>query len=73
MYSKFIEKAKRFVDGRFLIGMGIGIIIACILLIPASKGEPSAMDIETRARAMGMVYEDEIKAISNNDESGENN
>lgn len=51
--------------------MGIGIIVACILLNPFFQRKPSAMEIETRARAMGMVYEEEIKAISNSGEGGE--
>ena len=55
------------------MGMGLGILIACILWIPFSKKGPSAMEIEARARAMGMVYEDEIKAISRSDKGGENN
>ena len=48
--------------------MGIGIIISCILLASFSKKELSPMEIEIRARAMGMVYEDEIKAMPGNGE-----
>ena len=48
-------------------------ILTCILLAPFAKSEPSAMDIEARARAMGMVYEDEIKAIAHKGEGDEKN
>ncbi|HHY81534.1 MAG TPA: hypothetical protein GX505_02515 [Clostridiales bacterium] len=64
---------KKIIDGRFLMGLGAGIIIACILMLPFMKREPSAMEIETRARAMGMVYEDEIRAIPKSNEGGEIN
>jgi hypothetical protein len=35
------------------------------LLLPTNKKKPSPMEIETMARQMGMVYEDEIRAIPN--------
>lgn len=60
-------------DGRLLIGIGAGLIIASVCMTSFPKRELSAIEIETRARAMGMIYEDEIKAIPKSTEGGENN
>lgn len=56
---------KRVLKAEIVLGIGIGIVIACILLLPTNKKKPSPMEIETMARQMGMVYEDEIRAIPN--------
>ena len=53
-------------DGRFLIGVGIGLLLACVLLRPYSRKELSMAEIEARARSMGMVYEEEIRALPGN-------
>lgn len=62
--------SRKTIDGRFILGIGLGIILACILLSPFYGKKLSAMEIEARARSMGMVYEDEIRAISGNTEGG---
>jgi len=62
---------KSLLDGRLLVGLGVGIIIATILLSAAPKKGLSPMEIEVRARAMGMVYEDEIRAIPGSSQEGE--
>ena len=65
-------KPGKVVDGRFLMGLGIGILLACLLLRPYLGKEPSATEIEARARSMGMVYEDEIRAISDKEGNKDN-
>ncbi|HZK34593.1 MAG TPA: hypothetical protein VFD33_04715 [Bacillota bacterium] len=59
------------ISGQLILGIGIGLVIASILLLPFKSKKPSPMEIEGMAREMGMVYEDEIKAISDV-EKGEN-
>lgn len=44
-------------------------ILASTLMIPFYHRAPSAIEIEERARSMGMIYEDEVRALSNNGES----
>jgi hypothetical protein len=53
-------------DGRFIMGIGIGILFTLLFINSFSAPDLSPLEIETRARAMGMIYEDEIKAISDN-------
>jgi len=64
---------KKLKDGRFFIGLGIGLIIGVILMMSIPEKELSPMEIEMRARAMGMVYEDEIKALTKSQEGEESN
>jgi hypothetical protein len=53
-------------DGRFIMGIGIGILFTLLFINSFSAPDLSPLEIETRARAMGMIYKDEIKAISDN-------
>jgi len=39
-------------------------VLACILILPFSGRKPSPKEIESMARDMGMIYEDEVRAIS---------
>ena len=48
------------------MGIGIGILFTLLFLNSFSSSDLSPLEIETRARAMGMIYKDEIKAISDN-------
>lgn len=48
----------------------MGLVIACLVLLPFYQKKISNLEIENKARAMGMVYPDEIKAI---DKGGNNN
>lgn len=52
------------------MGIGIGMIIVCILIFPFHQKKLSPGDIESRARGMGMIYADEIKAIGNSEKGG---
>lgn len=54
-----------------MLGLGAGIIIATILMSAVPKKQLSPMEIEVRARAMGMIYEDEIRAIPGSSQEGE--
>ncbi|RBP46745.1 hypothetical protein [Garciella nitratireducens] len=54
-----------------ILGMGVGIVLTCVLLFPFYKKEPSPAEIEKKARNMGMIYEDEIRGFPQN-EKGEN-
>lgn len=45
------------------MGIGIGIFITCLLLLPFYSKGLSPAEIEIRARDMGMIYTDEIRAI----------
>ena len=64
---------KKLKDGRFFIGLGIGLIIGVILMMSIPEKELAPREIEMRARAMGMVYEDEIKALTKSQEGEESN
>jgi hypothetical protein len=44
-------------------------VLASILMMPFYHRAPSAIEIEERARSMGMVYEDEVRALSNSKDS----
>lgn len=47
----------------FLLGLGIGLIAASLILAPNSfKKNMSKTDIEKAARSMGMIYKNEIKS-----------
>lgn len=42
----------------------MGIIISCIIIFPFYQKKASPAEIEMQARKMGMIYIDDIKAIS---------
>lgn len=53
------------------MGIGIGIVITCILFFPFYQREPSLGEIEAKARDMGMIYKDEVKAILEDQEGAD--
>lgn len=53
------------------MGIGIGMVITCIILFPFYQREPSSGEIEAKARDMGMIYEDEARAIPQNQEGAD--
>jgi len=61
---------RKAVDGRILLGIGIGMVLTCILLRPLLGRKPSAAEIEARARSMGMIYEEEVRALPEEDGEG---
>lgn len=50
----------------FIIGVGVGILICTIMLHLFAKPNVSSYYIEKKAREMGMMYPDEIKAYFDN-------
>lgn len=42
----------------------MGLVIACLLLLPFYQKDYTKLELEKKARAMGMVYPDEIKAFN---------
>lgn len=56
-------------DTRFLTGLGVGIVITALLLSLNPSYKLSKLEVEKRARNMGMKYPDEIKAYFNNDKN----
>jgi len=46
----------------FIMGFGIGLLTAFVLLTVFSKGGLSDYELETKARDLGMIYPGEIKA-----------
>lgn len=53
-------------DNRFILGLGIGILISAFLLSFNPNKNVSKLDVEKKARNMGMMYPEEIKAFFNN-------
>lgn len=53
------------------MGIGIGLIIATVLLLPFHERKISATEIESKARDLGMIYIDEIKALPDKDKGGD--
>ncbi|GAA0178059.1 hypothetical protein SH2C18_11770 [Clostridium sediminicola] len=49
-----------------MIGIGIGIIITCLILMPFVKTYDSSY-VEKKAREFGMVYPDEVKVLENSE------
>ncbi|WP_461205721.1 hypothetical protein [Clostridium sp. DL1XJH146] len=45
-----------------ILGIGLGIVITSLILIPSYKTYDDSY-IEKRAKAMGMIYEDQVKVI----------
>lgn len=48
---------------KFLLGIGIGMVISALLMLAVPPSEMSSADIEKAARDMGMIYKDEVKAM----------
>ncbi|HKL10413.1 MAG TPA: hypothetical protein VJ990_03170 [Clostridia bacterium] len=46
----------------FIMGFGIGLITAVLLMTVFSKGTLSDYELETKARDLGMIYPVEFKA-----------
>ena len=54
------------------LGMGLGFILAGILVLVFPPPAPTKQEIEQRARALGMVYRDEVLVLAGESEkSGE--
>ncbi len=59
-----MRKLEFFKDNKILMGIGIGLILGVILMFNYHyKNSLSDYEIEQRARELGMVYENEVKAI----------
>ncbi len=56
-------------DTHFLTGLGVGIVITALLLSLSPSYKLSKLEVEKKARNMGMKYPDEIKAYFNNDKN----
>lgn len=49
-----------------IMGIGIGIIITCLIMIFTQNSFYTDYKIEKRARELGMIYSEEIRAIEKN-------
>ena len=59
---------KKLIDPKILFGIGLGLLLSVSLTIPHREDSTiTAEVIEERARALGMKYPDEIKAIEKGD------
>lgn len=47
-----------------MTGIGIGIIAASLIILPFGYGSPSDYEIEKAAKEMGMVYPDQVRAVT---------
>ncbi|KMT21720.1 hypothetical protein [Clostridium cylindrosporum] len=56
-------------DKKFILGLGVGLVVATMIISLFPKSTISDVKVEKRARDMGMKYPDEIKAFFKNDES----
>lgn len=52
-------------DGRIILGIGIGLVIASLFFIFCPPKKVSESQIIQMARARGMVFKDEVKALYN--------
>lgn len=50
-------------DRKFLLGLGIGLVISALLMLSFPPSGLSKADVEKAARDMGMVYGNEVKAM----------
>jgi hypothetical protein len=50
-------------DKKVILGLGIGFIICGLLMIAMPRPQISNVEVEKRARDMGMVYPDDVKAL----------
>lgn len=53
-------------DKKVILGIGIGIVICSMIMILTPREDISKFEIEKRARDMGMIYKDEVKALYDN-------
>lgn len=61
---------KFFCDKKFLIGVGIGLILASSLMAISKKSvQYKDSIIEQKARDLGMIYPDEVTAIPKDKEA----
>lgn len=61
-----------FSDKKLLMGVGIGMILSCILMFGYEyKSNVSNEKIEEAARGLGMHYSDECKVIFKGDEKND--
>lgn len=58
---------RHFNDKNFLLGLGVGLIIASLLMNFNIKSKISKVEVEKKAHEMGMMYPEEIKAYFQND------
>ncbi|HBM81484.1 MAG TPA: flagellar protein [Clostridiaceae bacterium] len=52
-------------DSRVILGVGIGFIISAVIFMVIPKKNISKIEVEKKARAMGMIYQSEVKALYN--------
>lgn len=52
-------------DKKFVLGLGIGIILSAILMTAFTPNNITKYEIERKAQELGMMYPDEIKAFFN--------
>ena len=51
------------IDNKFLLGVGIGMLIATLIMTLASGASMSKSEIEMKAREYGMKYPSEVKVL----------
>jgi hypothetical protein len=51
------------VDRKVILGIGIGFIIAALLILIVPKPQISEDELIKRARDRGMIFKDEVKAL----------
>lgn len=53
----------RGLDRRVALGLGIGLVVASLLMLATAEGKVSREEIERRARELGMVYREEVVVV----------
>lgn len=53
-------------DKKFILGLGIGLIISAVLMSSVKSNNISKYEIERKAQELGMMYPDDVKAFFNN-------
>jgi hypothetical protein len=48
---------------KFIIGLGVGMVISALLIMAVPPAGYSKGDVEKAARDMGMIYPDDVKAM----------
>jgi hypothetical protein len=48
------------------LGIGIGLVLASLIMMAITPGTVQKSEVEKKARALGMVYPDEVKALYDN-------
>lgn len=54
------------------MGIGIGIMITCLLIISLGYRDYSDYEIEKKASELGMIYPDEVRALRNENVGSDN-